>query len=373
MKKLTIWVQMILFLGFIGVAFVVNLALPDTEFSEVENRYLQQFPDFSFDEFVFGDFTTDFEKYTSDQFFMRDSWMTIKSATELATGKGENNDVYYCENETLIEEFVAPEAEKVVTDISYIEEFADNIDVPVYFAIIPGVAEIWSDLLPKNAPNDSQKDLIDEYYDRTTVETIDIYSVLNSKKDEYIFYRTDHHWTSLGAYYGYTAIADAFGFEANPIENYTREVVSNEFLGTTYSTSGFTWTSPDEIETFVPEYDGLKVVNYSTGVPADGSMYDYTYLEKKDKYAMFFGGVTPLLEIETGNTDKPSLLILRDSYTDSLSPFLLEHFSKISIIDLRYYNFPLSDYIVDNNIDNVLLCYSAANLAKDTNLYKLAN
>ncbi len=373
MKKITTILQMVIFLGFISVAFIVNLVMPDTEFSEVENRYLQQFPEFTLDEFIFGDFTTDFEKYTSDQFFMRDSWITIKAATELASGKKENNSVYYGENGVLVEEFIAPTAEKNLSDIEQINAFVESLDIPVYLSIIPGAVEIWAEKLPENAPNDSQKAMIDEFYSNTTANTVDMYSALYAQKNEYIFYQTDHHWTSLGAYYGYTAIAEAMGFKANPLENYIVDTVSTEFLGTTYSTSGFTWVGADKIETFVPEYEGLKITNYSTGVPVESPMYDTSYLEKKDKYAMFFGGVTPLLEIETGNSDEPTLLILRDSYTDSLSPFLLDHFSKISIIDLRYYNYPLSTYIEENSIDNVLICYSAYNLSIDKNLFKLAN
>ena len=165
---------------------------------------------------------------------------------------------------------------------------------------------------------------------------------------------------------------DAMGMEANPISNYDVKDVSDSFLGTVYSTSGFTWVKPDSIQTFVDPYDGLEITNYPQGKPIDGMMYDTSYLDKKDKYSMFFGGITPLLEIDTGNEGLPSLLIIRDSYTDSLTPFLLEHFSEIDIIDLRYNNTDISQYIEEHDIDSVLVCYSAYNFSIDTNLYKLA-
>lgn len=242
----------------------------------------------------------------------------------------------------------------------------------MHLAIIPGVAEIWSEMLPNNAPNDSQLELINELYAQVNVPTIDIYSTLNAHRDEYIFYRTDHHWTSLGAYYGYTAIAQAMGFEASAVDSYDRTVVSENFLGTVYSSSGFNWVEPDIIETFVAPYDGLVIQNYSTGVAKESALYDSSFLEKKDKYSMFFGGVTPLLQIDTGNADLPKLLIVRDSYTDSLSPFLLEHFSEIHVLDLRYYSAEFSAYIEENDIDEVLICYSASNFSSDVNLYKLS-
>ena len=107
-------------------------------------------------------------------------------------------------------------------------------------------------------------------------------------------------------------------------------------------------------------------------MPIEGVLYDESYLDKKDKYSMFFGGITPLIEIDTGNEGLPSLLIVRDSYMDSLTPFLLEHFSEIDIIDLRYNNASLSQYIEEHEIDSVLVCYSAYNFSIDTNLYRLA-
>lgn len=371
-RNIASWVQVILFTAFIGFFFIINLILPDKEMSEVENRYLQQLPSFSVDDLESGKFTSDFEKYTNDQFFMRDQWITIKAATELASGKKENNDVYYCEGGTLIERFTSPDDDTLKQKVEYVNALNDKLDVPVYFAIIPGAAEIWRDKLPANAPCDSQKELIDKVYSWSEAENVDMYGALAPHAGEYIFYRTDHHWTSRGAYYGYTALMDAMGMEANPISNYDVKDVSDSFLGTVYSTSGFTWVKPDSIQTFVDPYDGLEITNYPQGKPIDGMMYDTLYLDKKDKYSMFFGGITPLLEIDTGNEGLPSLLIIRDSYTDSLTPFLLEHFSEIDIIDLRYNNTDISQYIEEHDIDSVLVCYSAYNFSIDTNLYKLA-
>jgi hypothetical protein len=370
-KKASI-IQILIFTVFIGAMFVLNIVLPDKEFSEVENKYLAQMPKFTAHDFFFGDFTSDYEKYCSDQFVMRDKWITVKAATELAAGKGENNDVYYCDNGTLITNFTAPSDEDLEKKAGYINAFAENVGIPVYTGIIPGAAEIWRELLPENAPSDSQAEFIEKLYSHLNTNTIDFMSALEAHKDEYIFYRTDHHWTTRGAYYGYTAVMDAMGLEAQPITHYGVEVVTDDFLGTSYSSSGFTWVEPDDIRTFVQPYPELKILNYSKGQPVETELYDTSYLEKKDKYSMFFGGISPLLEIETGNEGLPSLLIVRDSYMDSLSPFLFEHFSNIHIMDLRYYNGSISQYAKENNIDSAMICYSASNFSTDTNLYKLA-
>lgn len=373
MSKKAFWIESIIFLSFISVFFILNLVLPDKSFSEQENRYLQQKPEFSFSSLFSGRFTSDFEKYTTDQFTLRDSWTALKARMELLSGKSENNGVFLCEDETLIESFDAPDTDRLDAGMSYVNSLAQNTDAEVYFALIPDKSEILGGMLPENAPNDSESALIEYCYGLSDAGTIDILSPLSAHSDEYIFYRTDHHWTSLGAYYGFTAVADALGLDCPEPGSYTdRQTVSTEFYGTTYSSSGFSWVSPDSMEIFVGEPDGLKISNYKNGSAADGVLYDFSCLEKKDKYSMFFGGNTPLLEIKTGVEDAPSLLIIRDSYTDSLLPFLLDSFSEINVLDLRYYRSSLAQYIEESQADTVLVLYSVSNFCSDTNLFLLA-
>lgn len=369
MSKKICWITIILFTAFIGVFFLVNLILPDRDFSEQENRYLTQAPKFSFKELFSGGFTADFEKYTTDQFVLRDQWITMKAASELALGKRENNGVYYSGG-TLINDYTAPHEAQLQENVSHINALAANTDVPVYLALIPSAAEVQSEKLPANAPVDSQQQVIDSVYEATDAETVDIYSALTSHSDEYIFYRTDHHWTTLGAFYAYETLCDSLGVQSSPLSSYERKTVSDSFYGTAYSSSGFTWVEPDEIVTFVQPYEGLNIQNWSTGMAKDGVLYDESFLEKKDKYSYFFGGNTPLLEIDTGN-EGGTLLIIRDSYTDSLTPFFFENYSRICVMDLRYYRASLSQYIADQNVDSVLVCYSIDNFSTDTNLFLL--
>ncbi len=378
MSKKAHWLQIILFLVFIGGFFLLNLILPDRSFSERENRYLQQAPRFSFSELFKGKFTSKFEKYTTDQFAGRDGWITLKARAELLEGKKENNEVYLCPTDTgpldamLIERYEAPADAVIDANVDSLNALAENAGVPVYFALIPGAGEICRGVLPKNAPMDSQKAVIDRAYARTTAQTVDMYGALAPHADEYIFYGTDHHWTSLGAYYGYTALAAAMGFEARPKTDYSPVTVSESFYGTTYSSSGFSWVKPDRIERWAPQGAGTSVTNYPEGQPVASALYDDSFLEKKDKYASFLGGNTPRVVIETGETDKPVLLVVRDSYMDSLTPFLLEDFSEIHILDLRYYRQSLKAYAEENGVDAALVCYSVANFSTDANLFLLA-
>lgn len=366
-----------LFCAFLAVFLVAGAVSPDQSFSQLENRTLQQLPTPTVETVLSGEFMSDFETYTTDQFPGRDAWVDLKARTEKAMGKQENNSVYFCKEDTLITRFDTPDAQNVANNLSYVDQFAQKAGVPVYFSLIPGAAEIWSDRLPEGAPNASQKAVIDQAASTLKNALVyDTYSVMDAHSDEDIYYRTDHHWTSLGAYYGYTALMDALGMEAVPLSNYTKTTVSDSFYGTIFSSSGVRWVRPDCIDTYVPA-DGITVTSHTydnkgNPVEEERPLYDTSFLSVKDKYSMFLGGNQPLAVVRTPHTDAPKLLIVRDSYTDSLVPFLTAHFSEIHLVDPRYYKLSVADYIQENGIDEALVLYSVSNFVTDKNLVWLA-
>ncbi len=362
------WIQTLLFLAFIAAFFLLNLILPDRTFSEQENRYLQTAPRFSFSSLFSGKFTDAFETYLTDQFAFRDGWIALKARSELISGKRENNGVYLCADETLIEPYSAANPSDLDFSLDAINALTDSAGVPVYFALIPSASEVWNSKLPEGTPNDSQAGTIGHAYSYVHAKTADVAGALISHADEPVFYRTDHHWTTLGAYYGYAAIADAMGILPIPLSDYSESVVTSTFYGTAYSASGFSWVRPDSISAYVP-VDGITITNYPNGVAEDGEMYDAPALETKDKYRYFYGGNTPLLTIRTAHPDAPSLLILRDSYMDAMSPFLTAHFSEIHILDLRYYKTSLRAYLDAHDIDAILVCYNVKNFSEDGNIF----
>ena len=375
-KKYCIFITA-LFCAFIGVFLVANAVSPDRTFSEMENRNLEQLPTPSVKTLLSGEFMKDFETYTTDQFVGRDSWIGLKSTTERVLGKQENNSVYFCDKDTLITRFDQPDSQKVTDNLTYVNNFVENVDIPVTFSLIPTQACIWADRLPAGAPNASQTDILDQAQAAVPGATwADLYTPLREHKDEDIFYRTDHHWTSLGAYYGYTGLAEALGFTPVSLDSYTETVRSTEFYGTVFSSSGVRWVKPDTISTYVPD-TGITVTEHSynnKGNPIEipRSLYVESFLSVKDKYSMFLGGNQSLGVVKTPNTDKPKLLIIRDSYTDSVVPFLTPHYSEIHLIDLRYYKLSIQDYIEQNGIDQALVLYSVPNFVTDSNLLWIA-
>lgn len=366
MSKTTNRIITALFSVFIGGFFVLNLLLPDKTFSEKENRQLQTLPKFSFSSLFSGSFATRFESYCSDQFAGRDVWIETKAGAELAQGKQQNNGVFLCVGDRLLEPFTAPETDTLERAVQAADSLSDA-GVPVSLAIIPTAAQLYADILPEGAENDDQKSVIDSAYSQTALETVDISSVLAAHAGEYIFYRTDHHWTSLGAYYAANALRSSWGVPEIDQAALTPETVSDSFCGTLYSSSGFFWIAPDKMETLIAAPESSSVTRYETnGTEQTLPLYNYDKLTVKDKYTFFLGGNIPRAVVDTGIENAPSLLILRDSYADSLVPFMTDAFSEIHLIDLRYYTGSVREYIAENAVDRVLLLYSTDNFCSDS-------
>ena len=177
----------------------------------------------------------------------------------------------------------------------------------------------------------------------------------------------------MGAYLGYVHLEFAIRDYSTIVDN-EPTLVSDSFYGTTYSSSGASWIRPDEMYTWVPEggkNGNITVTRYPEGTPIEGSLYDLSKLEVKDKYSMFLGGNQPLCVIKNPDGLGGKLLLIRDSYSDSLAPFLALDYQEIHLFDLRYNNTSLKQYVEDNGIDQVLVLYSASNFTTDANLFKL--
>ena len=367
-KKFSIFLSG-LFCAFIGGVFLLSLVLPKKEFSELENRFLAQTPEFSLESLQSGDFMADAEDYTADHIVGRDFWVSLKSWSERLTGKQENNGVYFAQDGALINRVDEPDQAKLDKDMAALETLVGNLTVPVHFGLIPSAAAVWQDKLPQGAPTADELAIIDGLYSSTGASTIDLAGALLEHKGEDLYYRTDHHWTSLGAFYGSNAIFGALGLEPLNLSDYSPVTVTEDFNGTIFSSSGVRWVRPDSIQTFVPE-EGVDVTCYFTGKPEAGQLYVEEQLEKKDKYSFFLGGNQPLCVLESQN-DGPKVLVIRDSYADSLAPFLTERCSEVHLFDLRYNITPIPRYVEENGIDQVIVLYSFNNFATDNNLFLL--
>ena len=358
-----------LFCLFLGGLLVWHVLLPDRDRSEVENRTLAQKPEFSWAALKDGSYTAAVEEYFADQFPLRDEWTGLKARAEQLIGKHLFNGVYLC-GDTLISKVDAPSDGLEEKNLGYVAQLADKTEAPVYLGLIPSAAEVWSDLLPEGAENFDQA----AYLDRAAelgLPMVDFLGALEAHAGEPVFYRTDHHLTTLGAFYGANALLEAMGKEPLSQGDFAPETVTEDFNGTLYSTSGVHWLTPDTMEFWV-EDAGLEITSWRTGAPEPGVLYDRSYLEQKDKYSAFLGGNQPLCVIRNeAAAGQGKLLLIRDSYSDALAPFLVQRFEEVHLLDARYYRAPASAYAADNAIDAVAVVYSVPNFITDRNLVLL--
>lgn len=367
MKKKTYnYIIVCLFCGFVIALLLASFLIPDRSFSQRENRYLQTLPTFSWQRLFDGKFTSDFEDYCADQFPFRDGWITLNARYEQLSGKKQTNGVYLC-GDRLITPFKTPSAAELNRRFTAVKLLDESCEMPVHLALIPNAAEIYQDRLPVGAPDDSQAAVIAQAADYG-LSPAPLLPMLDGHKEEEIFYRTDHHWTTLGAYYAYTALCETLELEPQSLESFRPETVSDNFYGTAYSSSGYTWVQPDHIERFVDESTAESVTSYRSGSPVEGGLYREESLSQKDQYTYFLGGNTPEIVLTSTHSELPRLVMVRDSYSDCLVPFLLAHYSEIRMLDLRYFLGSVKEYATEHQADAILVIYSVENFCKESSV-----
>ena len=354
------------FLLLVAFAFLIS---EKQEFSEGENRYLEKFPEFTFSSLKEGKYTEKLQSYLSDHFPLRNLFMGLKAETEIALGKREIGGVYIAKDGYLIEDYAAPKnTDKIVGQF---EKFAKSLEsAEVSLMLAPTAITIYEEKLPALAPVRSQMQTRDEIYGRLDFSTIDCYDALmGAKKDNELYYRTDHHWTGYGAYAAYTAYCEAREIEPLPLERFEITEVSTDFKGTIYSKLNDAKIKADTITIFENPENRLTVY-YEDKKETTDSLYNFEYLDKKDKYSMFLNNIHPFIEItnETADSDK-ELAVVKDSYANCLVPFLVNHYRKVYVFDTRYYKGGPSKFINENRqITDVLLLYNMNTLDNDTGI-----
>ncbi len=361
---------------FVGVIFffaILFWLLPDRDMSEVENRKLAQSPKVSVERILNGKFTADITEYMADQFPGRDFFVTLKAAAETALGRGGNNGVLFGEGGTLITREDLPSIDNMKTNLAAMAAFAAYCEaqgIPVTTAITGRSVDVLDHTLPDyygSSYSDRLWETLAAESDAAGVEIVNLRDPLRerAKAGEYVYYRTDHHWTTLGAYYGYADLCKRMGLTPYPITDFTREIVSDAFYGTTWSTAGASWISPDTMEFFRFDTDGAFVTAIADG-ESFGGFYDETYLSKKDRYSTFIGGNNALVTVKKlGEEERPTLLLFKDSFAHAAVPFLARHFNLV-IVDLRYYKEAPVRLLEMYDADAVLFFYNVDSLTAST-------
>lgn len=367
---------LVLFVVFIFTFCILFLVMPKSDYSSTEKRKLEQFPKFSAETLFSGEFTENFETYLADQFFGRNFWKGLNSYYNLCIGNNGADRVYNGNDGYLINVPVEEKESRVQSNINTVAKFSKSIDVPVTVEIVPSTGYIMNDKLPLNHFNYNDNVYFNQIIDvcrNNNIEFIDLRKSFKKSANDgtQLYYKTDHHWTTGGAYVGYEHLCKKWGITPTNKDSFNIDTY-NDFYGTTYSTSGFWFTKPDTIQIWNnPENTEKNItVDIVEGDTQETyhSMYFLNHLEEDDKYPIFLDGNHPVEYITNTNVKSGRLLIIKDSFSHCFAPFTADNFNSVTLVDLRYYKGSVSEIVKEEKFDKVLVLYGIDNFATDTDL-----
>ena len=362
----------VIFLSGIILAFTVaDLFNEKRFFSESENRILAEKPELSKEAIFSGEYMSDYEEYLNDQFVSRDIWIRLKTGMDMLMQKKSINGVYLAEDDYLIEQHTEADfAEELVEKrIGQLKKLVEKFPATEVM-LVPTADNILSEKLPRFAPYYDDRLLLERVTEEIgEARMINVYDILKEHAEEDIYYRTDHHWTSLGAMYAYQVWADGrvnFPFRYRADNMLT---VTEEFQGTLQAKLNMP-VEGEEIKIFPQTIEKPVSITYDYTKKAD-SFYEESYLETKNKYGYFIDDNHGLVEIETENKNGRELFILKDSFANTFIPLIAHHYSKVYVLDLRYFNGSLFKFMeqYDKGDMEVLVLYNCAHFVSDFQYY----
>ena len=363
---------------------IVSLGLlswltPDAEFSENENRVLQQLPRLTADTVKSGDFGDEVEDYLSDQFWQRDRWTAIRSRAKMLLLNRDIGGVYLADDGYYIEK-VTPndlDGERLAKNLQTLRQFFDRCTER-------GMAAENMTFLPVPTPGCILRDKLPEYatlFDEDAVfaqmeAALEGYRLLDLREpfaaaagERQLYYRTDHHWTTAGALLGYQCYRAALGLPVPDEADFTVEEYPG-FRGTLYSKVLDANAATDTVMLYRQPGDTGWSVRYDNTDHA--GCYDTAKLSQKDMYEVFFGGNWPTVTIRGGAENGRRLLVLKDSYANAFLPFAAADYEEIVAVDLRYYLGSLSELMQQEGITDLLVLYSTSSFITDPKIDRLA-
>lgn len=322
-----------------------------------------QKPQFTIVDFVSGKFSDELEQYLTDQVPLRDDWVTLKIYLELAVGKRESGGVYIGRDKYLMDKFTSYSKKQLAANAAALAELQKKLaaeDISMDTILVPVAAQVLTDKLPAYAPVADYAAILEVLTD-AGVDTVDMLTALAAHSGENIYYRTDHHWTSLGAYYAYCAWR---GIEPNADE-WTQEILCDNFHGTTWNKVPLPTVPAEEITAWYKhEYHN---VSYNGGEYETNSIYECKYLSGSDQHAVFLNS-NQAQTVISGSGKSGKLLLIKDSYGNTFSQFPVEDYAEVHVLDLRFFKGDVAEYAKENGITDTLVLYGTQNFVKATNL-----
>lgn len=369
----------------LGMAFVIcvflfmllNVIVQDKEMSKQQNKMLAQKPKFSMEALLSGTYMERYENYLKDQFAGSDALQKLQVDLKRLGGSKFENGIYIGKDGQLMEEIVTPDQEILRENLEAIQLFSDkNEELNCYMILVPDAANILSEKLPRLATSADQDKLFAQVKKQLSdsVRWIDALAILEQHEEEYIYYRTDRNWTSLGAFYVFADACETLGIEAGAQSTFVAYPVSTSFNGILSAKSSVGLNETDDIYIYVQkENAGEVVINYVDEQRKTTSLYDSSKLETRNQYDLFLGGDTSLIDIKTVSTSERRLLLVKDSFANCFVPFLEPYFREIVMIDPRYYGGTIDEIMDTYRITDVMFLYGGNSFFRDNNISGVFN
>ncbi|MEG1705683.1 MAG: DHHW family protein [Clostridia bacterium] len=350
---------------------IISSIITDKDFSNNENRNLTKFPSFSFDKLYNGSYTKDVENYVSDNVIFRDEFVSLKTLSQLAIGKKDNTRVYFGEDGRLFEINKDINLEDVKKNVNILNNFTkkiyENYNIKTELMLVPTATLIYNNMLPKNSKvNDEEKYILD-IYNKFNFKSINVIDKLKQNTNQDLYFKLDHHWTQNGAYLAYEKWKEVTNINENI--SYSKQKVADDFYGSLYSKANNYLLKPDNIDIYINNNIKYNVVYDKEKITND--VYEMNNLNKKDKYTVFLDGNHSIVDITTNVNNDKKLLVIKDSYAHNLIPLLSNHYNKITVLDLRYINGDIKEYIQDMKGADCLFIYNIYNFTNKNELDKL--
>lgn len=364
------WVTTVVFCGFLGIMAALFFLLPKEEYSQLEKKVLAQFPEISVESITSGTLDDQIELYMAEHLPGRAFFVGVDAYFRQLTLRQTAGDIYAAAGDRLVEEPVSAEKGNLTGKLNAINAFAAAVGKQVELMILPSAGWAAQEDVLGATLSYQDKSIIDGIYAMAgeNVVPVDVTDLYENRPE--LYYRTDHHWTSEGAYLAYQAYCGQKGVTFLAKEAFAVEQISG-FYGSTYSRSGLWLTQPDQLEL----WHGAAALTVTLQKPGaqETQTYDSVFfrarLEEMDMYTAFLDGNNALVRIHNP-AGSGKLLIVRDSYSNCLAPFLAESYEEVVLVDLRYRNVmtPVSQLLEQEDFDHILVCYSLYNFITDANI-----
>ncbi len=362
-----------IFCGFILTVMALYFIIPKEEYSALEKRNLADFPELNGETLMSGKFRDDLDTYLSDHLPFRNMFFGLNSDFMLATGRNGSSGVYLGSDGYLFPE-PSKGGENLIKNAGFIKEYAEDSDIPVYMTVIPSSGYVNSAKLPLIHKEYNDGQLITDFREALgdSVNFTDVTSTfLGLAGGKQLYYKTDHHWTSEGAYECYRQLGRQMGYEPVDEKEFSKQKVTG-FYGTSYAKSGLWFLSPDNMELWsrsTQPADAVTVYIKDGEDEKTGNSYFFKeQLNNDDKYPVFLDGNHSFVRVTNTAAPEGTLIVVKDSYAHTLVPFLSQNYRNIIMVDLRYYKKDVSALAETEKADGVLFLYSIDNLCEDTNL-----